>query len=36
MEAEEDGPSLMPNIDEELVDYSDDDEDVEDNVPQDS
>ena len=36
MEAGEDGPSSMPNVDEELVDYGDDEEDVEDNVPQDS
>ena len=36
MEAGEDGPSSMPNVDEELVDYGDDKEDVEDNAPQDS
>ena len=41
MEAVKDGPSSMPNVDEELVDeelvdYGDDEEDVEDNVPQDS
>ena len=36
MEAREDGPSSMPNVDEKLVDYGDDDEDVEDNVPEDA
>ena len=36
MDAGEDGPSSMPNVEEELVNYGNDEEDVEDNVPQDS